>query len=166
MRRVLITGMSGVGKSSVALRLNALGHKAVDMDGPEYTQHVVFERPDRYGSTEDWIWREDRLSELLDQEDADVLFVCGTATNMAKFYPRFDRVVLLTASDGLIVERMTKRTNNPYGHEAGDVERQLALKPIVEPMLRRAADAVIDTSAPLDDVVRRIVAIAASPRPA
>ncbi len=32
MKRVLLTGMSGVGKSTVSERLSALGHKVVEAD--------------------------------------------------------------------------------------------------------------------------------------
>ncbi len=35
----------------------------------------------------DWVWREDRIQELLSVEDADVLFLSGCASNMGKFRP-------------------------------------------------------------------------------
>ena len=38
--------------------------------------------PDR-----DWVWREDRIHDLLASEDADVLFLSGCAPNMGKFLP-------------------------------------------------------------------------------
>lgn len=37
MKRVLLTGMSGVGKSTVAERLSALGYKAVDTSYSGYS---------------------------------------------------------------------------------------------------------------------------------
>jgi hypothetical protein len=65
VKRVLLTGMSGTGKSSVISELAALGFKAVDTDDgwceplPDGRQR----------------WREDAIAELLDTEDADVVFV-------------------------------------------------------------------------------------------
>ena len=44
MKRVLFTGMSGVGKSTVAERLTELGYKAVDTDHDGFS--VVDERGD------------------------------------------------------------------------------------------------------------------------
>lgn len=168
MKRVLITGMSGVGKSSVIARLAELGCKAVDTDYGGYSELLDADEADRgrFGDAKEWRWREDRITALLDDEDAEVLFVSGTSSNQSKFYPRFDRIVLLTAPDAVMAERMRTRTNNPYGKDPNEVARQLALKPVVEGWLRRAAHTVIDTSAPLDDVVaeiRRLVSEANSP---
>jgi dephospho-CoA kinase len=39
MKRVLLTGMSGTGKSSIIDRLVALGYRAVDLDGPLRSTH-------------------------------------------------------------------------------------------------------------------------------
>lgn len=160
MRRVLITGMSGVGKSSVLARLAELGYKTVDTDHGGYQEQVESEPSvrARFGGDTEWRWREDRITSPLDQEDADVLFVSGTTSNQSKFYARFDRIILLTAPNDVIADRMRTRTNNPYGREAADVARQLALKPMVEPMLRSAAHTVIDTTAPLDEVVEKVIA--------
>jgi dephospho-CoA kinase len=38
MKRVLITGMSGTGKSTVILELAARGYKAVDLDSDEFSE--------------------------------------------------------------------------------------------------------------------------------
>ena len=166
MKRVLITGMSGTGKSSVIERLSALGYKTVDTDDGGFSELVALDPtdPKSLGSSEEWRWNEARIGALLDAEDADVLFVSGTSSNQSKFYPRFDHIVLLTAPDAVMTERMRTRTNNPYGQDPGDVARQLELKPLVEPWLRRAAGLVIDTSAPLDEVVAKIVAWTVGPR--
>jgi adenylate kinase family enzyme len=101
VKRVLITGMSGTGKSTVIEELAARGLKAVDAD---------------YGG-QDWIWREDRIAELLSTEDADVLFLSGTAPNQEMFYGQFDHIVLLTAPASVMTERLIRRTNNQYGKD-------------------------------------------------
>ena len=163
MRRVLITGMSGVGKSSVIAKLSGLGYKAVDTDYGGYFELVETDEAARrtFGGDTEWRWRAERITALLDEEDADVLFVSGTSSNQARFYPRFDRIVLLVADDEVMARRMTTRTNNPYGRDPAEVERQLALKPIVEPLLRRAAHVVIDTTnVALDEVVKDVIALA------
>ena len=70
MKRVLITGMSGAGKSSLLDELAARGHRAVDTDYGDYFHTVDGERR----------WREDRISALLDgapDELPGALFVTG-----------------------------------------------------------------------------------------
>lgn len=162
MKRILVTGMSGTGKSTVVEALAARGFKAVDADGDEYSEWAPSTlasdtfgppvQPDR-----DWVWREDRVDELLSTEDTDVLFVSGCAENMGRFTPRFDHIVLLSAPAEVIVERLRARTNNSYGKRPEEVTRTLDLIQTVEPLLRRVADSEIDTSACLEDVVEKLL---------
>src|SRR3989442_15370091 len=87
VKRVLLTGMSGTGKSSVIRALASRGYKAVDTDYDGWS-HMVDVPPGASpggGATQDWLWREDRMAELLANEDADVLFVSGAAPNQSKF---------------------------------------------------------------------------------
>ncbi len=166
MKRILITGMSGTGKSSVIAELAARGYKAVDADSPEYSEWVeVTGDTSALGSPEwgakDWMWREDRMQELLSTEDADLLFVSGCAANMGKFLPQFDHVVLLSAPAEVIVERLATRTTNAYGKRPEEVARTLELMETIEPRLRRVAGHEIDASAPLDEVIATILRIAA-----
>jgi dephospho-CoA kinase len=165
MKRILITGMSGTGKSSVIGELAARGYQAVDADSPAYSEWVeVSGDTSALGSPEwgakDWVWREDRMQAFLSTEDADLLFVSGCAANMSKFLPQFDHVVLLSAPAEVIVERLATRTANAYGKRPEEVARTLELMESVEPRLRRVAGHEIDTSAPLDEVVATLLRIA------
>lgn len=160
MKRVFITGMSGTGKSTVIARLAELGHHAVDTDSDEYFELV---EPDeavraRFGGAKDRRWRADRIAVLLDV-DAPALFLSGTSSNQAQFYPRFDHVVLLSAPEPIVLERLRTRTTNRYAKDPAELARELSLRGVVEPMLRRAADIEIDTTAPLDEVVARIAGL-------
>lgn len=159
MTRILITGMSGTGKSSVVLRLRELGYRAVDMDDgwPALVELVT----DAAGEP-DWIWREDVIEEAL-SSDPDVVFIAGAATNQPTFYPRFDHIVLLTAPADVMAdvmaERLRTRTTNPYGKRPEELALALHYKQTVEPAMRRSATIEIDTTAPLEDVVARIVSL-------
>jgi len=61
MKRVLLTGLSGTGKSSVILALAARGYQAVDLDSDDYSHWVeVSAKTDDGLSVEpgrEWIWR-------------------------------------------------------------------------------------------------------------
>ena len=87
MKRVLLTGMSGTGKSTVIGELAARGYRAVDTDydGLSGLVNVPEDEPTGLDPGQDWVWREDRIQDLLSADDADVLFLGGTSPNQGKF---------------------------------------------------------------------------------
>ncbi len=169
MKRMLLTGMSGTGKSTVIGELAARGYKAVDADCDEFSHWVEVEgSADPFGSTvevgRDWVWREDRIQDLLSTQDSEVVFLSGCAENMPKFFPQFDHIVLLSAPAEVLVRRLRSRTTNPYGKHPDEIARVLGLLESVEPLLRRVAGHEIDTSAPLEAVVAAILRLVPSPQ--
>lgn len=150
VKRILLTGMSGTGKSTVIGELAARGYTAIDMDDPACSEYA----PDG-----DWVWREDYVRNLLALDDGEVLFVSGCATNQVKFYPQFDEIVLLSAPAAVLIERLATRTTNQYGKHPDELAAVLGYLDTVEPLLRRGADYEIDTTAPLDHVVATILQI-------
>jgi dephospho-CoA kinase len=108
VKRVLITGMSGAGKSSLIANLAALGYKAVDTDDG-------WCEPQPDGRQR---WREDAIQELLATEDTGMLFVAGCEENQVKFHPWFDHIILLSAPAEVLTWRLATRTNNPFGKSA------------------------------------------------
>jgi shikimate kinase len=163
VKRVLLTGMSGTGKSTVISELAARGYKAIDTDYGGWSKLAELPANVPSGSgvagDQDWLWREDRMARLLATDDAEILFVSGATLNQSKFYGLFDHIVLLTAPVEVITERLARRTSNPYGKRPGELDCVLALKKTVEPLLRRAADLEVDTSVPLEQVVAKILEI-------
>ena len=89
MKRVLVTGMSGTGKSAVIRELAARGHAAVDLDDAAWSAWVDADG-DPTGALpgKDWLWREDRVGDLLAADGAGMLFVSGCASNMGPFLGR------------------------------------------------------------------------------
>ena len=142
MKRVLITGMSGAGKSSLLRELVARGYPTVDTDYGDYFQTIDGES----------LWREDRIGELLSSapdEAPGVLFVQGTTRNQVLFYPRFDHIVLLSAPSELLTNRLATRTTNPYGKDPAELAQVLQYQRTVEPMLRASATLEVVTTVPV-----------------
>lgn len=151
MPKILITGMSGTGKSTALRILGQRGHSVVDTDTDDWSHWIA-----EADGSRDWVWREDAIERLLDQPVPDRLFVAGCKSNQGKFYPRFDHIALLSAPAAVLLTRLAARTDNPYGKTAA--ERALILQHLktVEPLLRATATIEIDASAPIDHVVRQL----------
>ena len=151
MPRVLITGMSGTGKSTALMALEHRGFRVVDTDKAPWT----------VWSDEDggYVWREELIAELLSNEHGSTLFVSGTVSNQGRFYSRFDAVVLLSAPTEVLLRRVESRTTNDYGKAIE--ERGLILSHLaeVEPLLRATCTHEIDATQPIGDVVAQLVAI-------
>ena len=59
--------MSGTGKSTLINELGARGYKAVDTDDHGLSELVTVpqDQPTGLGPGKDWVWREDRIQDLL-----------------------------------------------------------------------------------------------------
>jgi dephospho-CoA kinase len=163
MAKVLVTGMSGTGKSAALVALGRRGHRVVDTDTDYWSRWATAD-----DGAPDWVWREDRIAALLDGHGEGHLFVAGCRSNQGQFHGRFDAVVLLSAPVEVMLARIEHRTDNPFGKCEAERRRILVDRATVEPLLRRAATVEIDTAAmPIEEVVRRLEQIAtpeASPR--
>ena len=145
MARILVTGMSGTGKSSALSELRRLGFRAVDTDVGGVT-----EWSDAAGG---YVWKEDRVAELLAVDSDPALFLAGTVSNQGGFYDRFDAIVLLSAPAEVLLERLEKRTINPYGKTVEDQAVILRDLAEVEPLLRATCTHELDATQPLADIV-------------
>ena len=155
MKRILVTGMSGTGKSTALAKLAERGFEVVDTDDPGWT-----EWNDGDGG---YVWREERIAELLARDREVTLYVSGTVSNQGRFYPKFDAVVLLSAPAGVLLSRLDSRTTNPYGKSAEERDLILSQLAEVEPLLRATCTHEIDAAQPIEEVVAALVAIGEEP---
>jgi len=163
MSRVLVTGMSGTGKSSALAELGRRGYRVVDTGDPgwrEYREYV--ESSDELHRGE-WLWVEERITGLLDSDDDGSLFVEGCVRNQSKFYDRFNAVVLLSAPADVILDRVARRTTNNYGRTPFQKAMILDDLATVEPLPRQGCTHELDASRPLADIVADLTAIASRP---
>src|SRR5215211_5621684 len=149
MTRVLITGMSGTGKSTALAELARRGHRVVDADLSAWSIEVT--SPTGSGAEE--LWRQDAMDALLAQPVTGWLFVAGCASNQGSFYDRFDAVVLFSVPREVMVQRIATRPTNPFGKRAHEQQRILADLEAAEPLLRATSTVEIVTTIPVTDVV-------------
>ena len=161
MIRVLVTGMSGTGKSSVLAELERRGHKVIDTDYGDWAEEIT----STDGSSLEHLWREDRMDTLLAQDHAGYLFVAGCVSNQGKFYDRFDVVILLSAPTEVLLERIAARTTNAFGKNPAERERILQDLDAVEPLLRATATIEITTTPSITHVTDAVEAAARNPQP-
>ena len=162
MSKILVTGISGTGKSAALAELGRRGYRVVDSDEPGWREYREFAEPLDELHRGEWLWVEDRISGLLDAEDRRSLFVEACVRNQSKFYDRFDAVVLLSAPADVILDRVAHRTTNDYGKTP--LERAMILDDLVNvvPLLRAGCTHELDAGRPLDDVVADLIAVASS----
>ena len=137
--RVLVTGMSGVGKSTLVRELRRRGFRAYDADDDGFSEPRADGR---------WGWRVECVADVLKQGEAapDVVFFAGCSEEQVAL--PFDYRVLLTAPTEILVQRLMARTTNGYGHSAEQRAQVLADLDDVEPLLRRSADLLLVTTEP------------------
>lgn len=147
--------MSGVGKTTALTELGRRGFDVVETDRGGWSEWSESEGG--------YVWREDRIADLLAQKRERTLYVSGTVSNQGRFYPQFDAVVLLSAPADLLLARIATRKTNDYGKRAE--ERAALLRDLAEaePRLRATCTHEIDAARPVDEVVERLVRIGECP---
>ena len=133
--------MSGTGKSSVIEELRSRGFAAIDTDYDDWCEPVILN-----GDSE-CVWREDRMRELLTEPLTSPLFVSGCRSNQKRFYAYFDIKVLFSAPLEMVLERVAKRSSNPYGKSEAERAEICRNYEEVQPLLQNCADFEVDSSA-------------------
>lgn len=158
MKSILITGMSGAGKTAVIRELAARGHDTRDLDTPEWSEWVDADPEDTLtpGEGQDWVWREAPLRALLAAPRDRPLFLSGTSETMDRFRPQIDVVILLSAPVETLLDRLAARSDG-YGRTEEERRKVAELVALVEPLLRQSADHEIDTRRPVAATVDEIL---------
>jgi hypothetical protein len=146
LMRVLLTGMSGAGKSALVCELRRRGYPAYDAD------QVGFSEPRADGR---WGWRYELVADLVAQETDRPLFFAGGSEEQIEL--RFDYRVLLTAPRFVLIDRLRTWTGSPYGRGPVELSQVLGDLNEIESLLRRSADLVLTTTAPLSQVADRLL---------
>ncbi len=152
---VLVTGMSGSGKSTALAQLGRRGHRIIDTDDPGWIVQV------ETANGIEPMWNLDRVGALLDEHRAGWLFVSGCVVNQSALYHRFDAVVLLSAPVEIILTRVVDRAT-PFGWRPEDRAKIASDLAEFESLLRAGVDHEIVTTAPVAEVVAALERVAAA----
>lgn len=139
MAIIFVTGLSGVGTSSALKQLEAEGYTTADTDYG-YVKLV------HNGEELERVWDEEKIASLIEKYRDSHLFISGCYSNQGKFYKHFHRAVLLKADLETMLERVAKRTNNPYGKSPEERAEIVDSYENVLPLLEKSADVIIDTT--------------------
>jgi dephospho-CoA kinase len=142
MTRILLTGMSGVGKSAVLQRLASDGILCVDLDDGWM-----------YDAGGEPMINLPVVHRFIQAHPNESIVFAGCAMNQRKL--EVDCTVLLTASPKLMKARIEKR-ENPFGKDEHTWQKILADKAQFEPVLRASSDVVIDTEQLLEQTAAKI----------
>jgi hypothetical protein len=103
-----------------------------------------------------WGWRRHVVAGLLADQGEGLLFFAGCSEEQADL--PFDFRVLLTAPEALLVNRLSARTDNPYGQTSSELAQVLGDRAEIEPLLRRSADLVLTSTAPPAELADAVLA--------
>jgi energy-coupling factor transporter ATP-binding protein EcfA2 len=170
---VLVTGISGSGKSSVCVALKRLGHRAVDSDEESFsswvhrrTGEVIVDPPYPVppGWLGDFAWKidVDRVKALAAAATSHVTFLCGNAENEFDVWPYVDRVVCLVVDDETLRHRLATRDTNDFGKHPDELRAALAWNPSMAHRYREHGACLVDATRPLAEVVHEVLLIAAA----
>ncbi len=169
MGKYYITGNAGTGKSSVISELKNRGYSAYDIDElPEIhgyldrQTNIIFdalphmnirgeEAFARYAS----ILKSKELVHLLETEEN--IFLGGSVTNQAQFYPLFDEIFGLLLNKATLEHRLATRTNNPTGNDLAGRAYLVGINDRVQANLQKAGATIVDATQPLEKVVNEIL---------
>jgi dephospho-CoA kinase len=143
--------MSGTGKSTALAELRRRGFEVVETDEPGWT---VWSDDDG-----GFVWREDRIAELLARDCDGTLYVSGAVSNQGRFYPVFDAVVLLSAPVEVLLERIESRTTNEFGKTPEQRKQILSDLAEFEPRMRATCTHELDATQPIETIVAELIRI-------
>jgi thymidylate kinase len=168
IHNILIEGLSGSGKTSVAEELQRRGFQVVHGDrelaykGDPGTGEPVSEPVGDLMSEiafrhRHHIWDVKKLSALVADKSRPITFFCGGARNSGAFIDLFDRTIVLEVDRATLMRRLALRDPSEFG---GRPEERAFIAMLHETREDLPTNATaVDASAPLAQVVETILAL-------
>ena len=169
MRRYLIYGLNGAGKSTIGEELKKRGYTVIDADHHEGLSSWVNKHsgqkakheppfPTKWFDDHEWMWDETALNKILDDESLEIVFVDGNAQNLDKFMDRFDKRFFVYAPFETALLRLKKREPDRWLDGSADVERlHHRLSEVPNSPEKNPEDKAINNSASISEVIDEIL---------
>ena len=154
-----IDGVSGSGKTTVAVELQKRGYYSVDADEDfgYFADLKTGEPSEKIGAGDNWIWKKKEVIKILESESNKPQFLCGGAMNTEEFKPLFRKTFILCITDEVLKFRLLTRTNNDYGKHPDELNRQLEWNQKIREDSKNKGYIIIDSSRPVSEVVDEIL---------
>ena len=125
---ILVTGVPGSGKSTIAAALRLGGHAAYDIEALPGMFSMVSKTTGKAASwvdngdlealrRYDWVCDVRKLKRLVEKNRRTDAFYSGVASNMPEVAPVFDRVLLLVPTHKVLSDRLATRKTNSFGND-------------------------------------------------
>lgn len=131
MKKIYITGVSGTGKTTLATEFNKRGIFAIDIDAVHDLRHwrnKITKEKTHLGTgkewldSHEWVCDEDKLKEMINNSNQEIVIVFGLLSNQDDFLNFFDKVFVLQCSEETFLHRINIRTDNEFGKEESQKE--------------------------------------------
>lgn len=165
---ILITGMSGTGKSTLGEYLRNRGYVVYDIENipemftttdirtgavvtewdvnnPDEIKHLFFE------------CNKNKLADIIKQEQNTPSFYCGTATNITEIIPLFSKVILLQASPDVIRHRLSTRTTHDFARSPGMQEWIIEIKKPFEDSVIEGGAIVVNADGIVEETAEKVL---------
>lgn len=167
-KSILITGVSGVGKTSLSNKLNKMGYKSYDIDdipGLFTMIHRETKLPIENHNNADlekvkvmtWVCNIKKLKSIISDEQNDLAFYCGGGSNVYQMMKLFDGIILLKINLKINKHRLTTRTNNDFARIQEIQDYVMSKKDKWEKIMEEKGAIVIDAHGDLDSVVKEVI---------
>lgn len=167
-KSILITGISGSGKSTVSKKINALGYKAYNMDSEPGLFAMIDKQTKKPVVNHDndnlekvmgmeWICDKNKLNLIIENEPSLLAFYCGDASNLKDLLSLFNGVILLKPGEAAARERLSTRTNNSFGRTKAVQDWIMSFKNLYENEIEQRGAIIIDADKNIDDVAKEAI---------
>lgn len=163
-KSILITAVSGTGKSTVCKALRSKGYDSIDIESIDGLYELVSETGEVIpGNMEqisegiDWNCNKSKLQKLVKSQISELTFYCGGMSNTDDIWELFDSVIVLTVSDETTVKRLSTRQTGEFGNTKVNRDWALSWKHDLEARWMKKGCILINAEVNPEEIAEAIV---------